>query len=85
MTTHHAAVELGVVERWIAPHWKAIAGFACALVGALVTAFPDSPALRTLAAVGTAIGTAIGVYAAPKNVPAGTGTAPDAFGDGAGS
>lgn len=78
--THHAAAELGVVARYIAPRWKAVFGFVVALAGALATSFPDSAQVRSLLAVGTAIATALGVHLAPANVPATPAAAEPAVG-----
>lgn len=65
----HAAQDVGAVEKWIAPRWKAIAGFIVAAAGAATQAFPASTRVHAIAGGVTAIAVLLGVHQAPANVP----------------
>lgn len=70
MTTHKVGADLGFVEKWIAPRWKAVAGLLVSLVLGSATLWAKDPALRaTLTAVVVPLLTAVGIHIAPANQP----------------
>lgn len=77
MSAHHGEVDL--VARWLAPRWKAVAALVIALVGGLVSAFPDSSGIRVVSGVVTAVATAVGVHQVPNQpLPVAAGEVPPA-------
>jgi len=75
MTTHHHAMaDLGFVEKYLAPRWKAITAFAVTLLGALAQMFPNGTAVHATYAFVTMIAATFGVHQI-ANVPAPTSVA----------
>lgn len=61
--------EISAVEKWIAPRWKAIAGFIVAAAGAIAQAFPASTRVHAIAGGITAVAVALGVHQVPNAAP----------------